>query len=147
MCKDCQNWNHRRSRESENFSKSQKINYQNFPCDLRKWENTNNFVFCPLIRKLQAFEILKWAQGSQWRKQRTSNFTREIQLIFSRLWNAAFYIFRAVKYSFFIFNKYFPVFHYFVFNKYFCPWRFYDTGIEDQGHIDILVWVVCTTNF
>ena len=43
-------------------------------------------VFGPKkIRKLQALENLKWAQGSQWRKQRISNFTREIQLIFSRL--------------------------------------------------------------
>ena len=36
--------------------------------------------------------------------------------------NTAFYIFTAVKYSFFkiciIFNTYFPVFHYFVYNKY-----------------------------
>ena len=35
--------------------------------------------------------------------------------------NTAFYIFTAVKYSFFkiciIFNTYFPVFHYFVYNK------------------------------
>ena len=45
--------------------------------------NTHTLCFCPLLRKLQAFEILKWAQGSQWRKQRTSNFTREIQFIFS----------------------------------------------------------------
>ena len=51
--------------------------------DLIKKMNTHTLCFCPLIRKLQAFEILKWTQGSQWRKQRTSNFTREIQLIFS----------------------------------------------------------------
>ena len=56
---------------------------QNFPCDLTKKMNTHTLCFCPLIRKLQENEILKWAQGSQWRKQRTSNFTREIQLIFS----------------------------------------------------------------
>ena len=54
-----------------------------FSCDLTK--NTHTLCFCPLIRKLKAFEILKWAQGSQWRKQRTSNFTCEIQLIFSWL--------------------------------------------------------------
>ena len=36
-------------------------------------------MFCPVLRKLQAFGILKWAQGSQWRKQRTSNSTHEIQ--------------------------------------------------------------------
>ena len=87
--------------------------------------NTHTLYFCPLIRKLQAFEILKWAQESQWRKQRTSNFTREIQLIFYCSENTAFYIFTAVKYSFFkiciIFNTYFPVFHYFVYNK--CSYR------------------------
>ena len=58
-------------------------NYQNYPCDLTKKMNTHTLCFCPLIRKFKAFEILKWAQGNQWRKQRTSNFTREIQLIFS----------------------------------------------------------------
>ena len=51
--------------------------------DLTKKMNTHTLCFSPLIRKLQAFEILLWAQGSQWRKQRKSNFTREIQLIFS----------------------------------------------------------------
>ena len=45
-----------------------------------------NLLFFPLVRNLQAFEILKWAQGSQWREKRTSNFTCEIQLIFSRLY-------------------------------------------------------------
>ena len=83
--------------------------------------NTHTLCFCPLLRKLQAFEILKWAQGSQWRKQRISNFTREIQLIFHCSENTAFDIFTAVKYSFFkiciIFNQYFSVFHYFVYNK------------------------------
>ena len=73
--------------------------------------NTHTLCFWPLIKKLQAFEILKWAQGSQRRKQRTSNFTRENTTS----------IFTAVKYSFFkiciIFNTYFPVFHYFVYNK------------------------------
>ena len=84
--------------------------------------NTHTLCLCPLIRKLQAFEILKWAQGSQWRKQRTSDFTHEKQLIFSQLWNTSFfYNFTAVKNSFYkiciIFNQYFPVFHYFVYNK------------------------------
>ena len=92
-----------RSRKSENIS-----------CDLTKKMNTHTLCFCPLIKKLQEFEIMKWAQGSQWRKQRISNFTREIQ-------NTAFDIFTAVKYSFFkiciIFNQYFSVFHYFVYNK------------------------------
>ena len=51
----------------------------------------NTLCFCPLIKKLQAFEIMKWAQGSKWRKQRTSNTT---------------YIFTAVKYSFSYFHGY-----------------------------------------
>ena len=122
MYNDGQNRNHKsRSRKSENFSKSWQFNYQNFPCDLTKKMNSHTLWFCPLIRKLQAFEILKWAQGSQWRKQRTSNFTREIHLYFHCSENTAFYIFTAVKYSFFkiciIFNQYFYVFHYFVYNK------------------------------
>ena len=62
------------SRKSENFRKSWQFN---FPCNLTKKINTHTLCFCPLIRKLKAFEILKWAQGSQWRKQRTSNFTCE----------------------------------------------------------------------
>ena len=76
-------------------------------------------VFYPLIIKLQAFEVLKWVQGSQWRKQRTFNLTRERQPLFSRLRNTAFYVSTAVKYSCLkiciIFNQYFPVFHYFVY--------------------------------
>ena len=116
MYNDGQNWNHKsRSRKSENFSKSWQLNYQNVPCDLTKKMNTHTLCFCPLIRKLQAFEILKWTQGSQWRKQRTSNFTREIQhiftavkiqlLIFSRLWNRAF-----LKYALYLIN----IFLYFI---------------------------------
>ena len=96
-------------------------NYQNISCNLTKKMNTHSFCFCPLIRKLQAFEILKWGQGSQWRKQRTSNFTHGIQLIFSLHLYTTFYIFTPVKYSFFkiciIFIQYFPVFHYFIYNK------------------------------
>ena len=56
-----------------------------FSCDLTKKMNTHTLSFCPLIRKLQAFEILKWAQRGQWLKQRTSNSIGEIQLLFSRL--------------------------------------------------------------
>ena len=73
--------------------------------------NTHTLCFCPLIRKLQPFEILKWAQGSQWRKQRTSNIISEIQLIFSlllifsRLWNTAF-----LKYALYLIN----IFLYFI---------------------------------
>ena len=80
----------------------------------------HTLCFCPQIRKLRAFEILEWAQGSQWRKHR-SNFTCELQLIFSLQWDTTFYLFTAVKYSFFkiciIFNQYFPVLHYFVYNE------------------------------
>ena len=50
----------------------------------------NTQTLCLLIRNLQAFEILKWAQGSQWRKQRPSNTT---------------YIFTAMKYKFSIFSQ------------------------------------------
>ena len=88
------------NRKSEIFSKSWQSNYQNFPCDLTKKIITGP-TLCGFVRKLQAFEILNWALWSQWRKQRTSNFTREMQLIFSRLWNTIFYFFTAVKYSFF----------------------------------------------
>ena len=118
-CNVGQNWNHMsRSRESENFSKSRQIDYQNFPCNQTKKMNTHTLCFCPLIRKLQAFEILKWAQGSQWRNQRTSNFTPnftvekqlihhcKIQLfIFSRLRNTAF-----LKYALYLLN----IFLYFI---------------------------------
>ena len=76
-------------------------NYQNFPCDLTKKMHTHTLCFCPLTSKLQAFEMLKWARESQWRKQRTSNFTREIQLIFHCSENTTFYICTAVKYSLF----------------------------------------------
>ena len=93
---DSQNWKHKsRCRNSENFSKSWQLNYQNSPCDLTKKMNTHSLCFCPLIRKLQAFEILEWAQGSQWKKQRTSNFTREIQLIFSLQWKYSFLYFHS----------------------------------------------------
>ena len=111
MCHVCQNWNHRsRSRESENFSKSRQSNYQNIPCDLTKKMNTHTLCFCPLIRKLQAFEILKWAKESQWTKQRTSNFTREIQLIFSLQWKYNFLYFHGceiqllLKYALYLIN-------------------------------------------
>ena len=69
---------------------------KNIPWDLTKKMNTHTLCFCPLIRKLQAFEILKWAKESQWTKQRTSNFTRE----FHCSENKTFYIFTAVKCSF-----------------------------------------------
>ena len=96
MCHVGENWNHRsRSRESENFSKSRQFYYQNIPCDLTKKMNTHTLCFCPLLRKLQAFEILKWAKGIQWKKQRTSNFTREIQLIFSLQWKYNFLYFHG----------------------------------------------------
>ena len=97
-----QRLNHRsRSRKIENFSRSRQFTYQNIPCDLTKKMNTHPLCFCPLIRKLLAFRILKWGKESQWTKQRTSNFTPEIQLIFHCSENTTFYIFTAVKYSFF----------------------------------------------
>ena len=69
--------------KNENFSRLQQFNYQNIPCDLTKKINTHTLCFCPLIRKLQGVEILNWAKESQWTRQRTSNFTCEIQLKFS----------------------------------------------------------------
>ena len=72
------------------------------------------FCFCPLIRKLQVFEILKWVQGSQWRKQRHPILPLKYNIYFHCSENTAFYIFTAVKYSFFkiciIFNQYFLYF-------------------------------------
>ena len=73
-------------------------------------------MFCPLIRKLQAFEILKWTKESQWTKQRTSNFTREIQLIFSLQWKYSFLYFHSCeiqllfKYALYLIN----IFLYFI---------------------------------
>ena len=69
----------------KNFSKTRQSNYQKFPYNLTKIMNTHTLYFCPQIRKLQVFEILKWAQESQWRKQRTPASTREIQLILLQL--------------------------------------------------------------
>ena len=111
--------------KSENFSKSQQFYNQTFPCNLIKKMNNHSLCFCPLIRKLQPFENLKWVQGSQWRKQRASNFILEIQLIFAHPWNTAFYIFTAMKIkttfsNIYHINQYFPVFHYFVYNKSMC---------------------------
>ena len=72
--------------------------------------NTHTLCFGPLIRKLQSFEILKWAQGSQWRSRGHPTSPMKYNLYF-----------KAVKYSFvkicIIFYQYFPVFHYFVYNK------------------------------
>ena len=87
------------------FSKSWKCYNQNCPCDLTKKMNTHMLYFCPLIRKLQMIEILKWAQRIQCRKQRSSNFTREIQLIFSQLWNATFLYFHGCEIQLFIFSR------------------------------------------
>ena len=76
------------------------FNYQNFTCDLRKWTPTLHVMFTN--KKVTGeVEILNWAQWSQRRKQRTSNFTCGIQLKFSLQWNTIVYIFTAVKCSFF----------------------------------------------
>ena len=72
--------NRSRSRESGNFSKSKQFNYQKFPCDLTKDMNTHTLCFCPIKRKFKAFENLN--RESQQKKQRTSNFIREIQVFF-----------------------------------------------------------------
>ena len=117
MYNDGQNWNHKsRSRKSGNFSKSWQFNNQNFPCDLTKKMNTNTLCFCPLIRKLQAFEILKWALERQMEKAEDIQFhpwnttyiftAVKIQLfIFSWLWNTAF-----LKYALYLIN----IFLYFI---------------------------------
>ena len=89
MCNVGQNWN-LGSSESENFSKSPQFNDQNFNFDLTKKMNTHTLCFCPLVRNLQVFENLKWARGSQRRKQSP--------------WNTAFYVFAAVKYNFLYFH-------------------------------------------
>ena len=130
MYNDGQNWNHKsRSRKSENFSKPWQFNYQIFSCGLTKKMNTHTLCFRPLIRKLQAFEILKWVQGSQWRSRGHPISPVKYNLNFHCSENTAFYIFTAMKYSFFkiciIFIQYFSVFHYFVYNK-----RYYYTSRE-----------------
>ena len=66
------------------------------------WSNLENgythFVFfCELVRKSYLFENLKWAQGSQWRKQRISNFINSEKVLF-------FYI-SLVRYNFYIFTS------------------------------------------
>ena len=77
-----------------------------FLFDLTMKMNTHTLCFCPLIRKLQAFEILKWAQGSQWRKQRTSNFTCIFTAVnYNFLYNTAFF-----KYVLYLIN----IFPYFI---------------------------------
>ena len=79
-------------------------------------------MFCPLIRKLHAFEIPKWAQGrSQWRKQDIQFQLRNTTYIFTAV-KYNFLYFTAVKYSFFknyalYLINIFSVFHYFVYNK------------------------------
>ena len=112
MCNVGQSWNHRsRNWKNENFSRSRQFNYQNIPCDLTKKMNTYTLCCCPLIRKLQAFEILKWAKESQWKKQRTSNFTVKYNLYFHCSENTTFYeILLLFKYAFYLIN----IFHYFI---------------------------------
>ena len=113
MCNVGQNWNHRsRSKESENISKFQQFNYQNCPCDLTKKINNHTLCFCSLIRKLKAFENLKWAQLNLRRQQGTSTFTRKLQLlIFSRLWDT-FFLFSCL-WNILFFQIYIVFNHYF----------------------------------
>ena len=83
--------------------------------------NTHTLCFCPLIRKLQAFEVLKWAQEVNGESRGHPISPVKYNLYFHCSENTAFYIFTAEKYSYFkiciIFNQYFSVFHYFVYNK------------------------------
>ena len=86
MCNVGPNWNHRsRSRKSENFSKSGQLNSQIFGCDLTEKMNTHTLCVCPLLWKLQTFQILTGLK-EKW----TSNY---------HLWNTT-YIFTVVKHSF-----------------------------------------------
>ena len=84
--------------------------------------NTHPLCFCPLIRKLQAFEILKGLNEAKGESRGHPISPVKYNLYFHGCENTAFYIVTAVKYSFFkiciIFNTCFPVFHYFVYNKY-----------------------------
>ena len=68
-----QNGNHRAGVRKMKIS----ANSNNFFAKTIKKMNTHTLCFCPLTRNLQVFENLKWAQGSQRRKQRISNHTRE----------------------------------------------------------------------
>ena len=111
MCNVGQSWNHRsRSRKKENFSRLRQFKFQNIPCDLTKKMNAHTLCFCPIIRKLQAFEILHWAKETQWTKHRTCNFTGEIQLLFSLQWKYNFLYFHGceiqllLKYALYLIN-------------------------------------------
>ena len=52
---------------NENISKFRQFYHLNVPFDPIKKINANTLCLY-LLRKLYAFEKLKWAQGSQWRK-------------------------------------------------------------------------------
>ena len=67
----------------QSLAKPNNCNNQNVPSDPIKKMNIHMVVFCPLIRKLKAFENLKCAQRSLWRKQRTSHLqARRFYLLF-----------------------------------------------------------------
>ena len=53
---------------------------QDVPFDPIKKKNAH--TLCLPIRKLYALGNLKWAQGSQWRKQRTSHYACKNKLYF-----------------------------------------------------------------
>ena len=88
--------------ENRKFQQIATISLPNIPCDLTKEMNTHTLCFCSLIRKFQAIVILKWAKECQRTKQRTSNVTREIQLIFSLQWKYSFLYFHGSKIQLFL---------------------------------------------
>ena len=56
----------------EKNSKSELVWYQNVPHVLNKKIASHTWCFCSQIRKLEAFELLKWAALSEWKSQRWS---------------------------------------------------------------------------
>ena len=84
--------------EKMKISADRKFHYQNIPFNLNKKMNTHTLCFCPQIRKLQALEILKWSKESQ--------RTKQYKLYFHCSENISFYIFTAVRYSFFLNMRY-----------------------------------------
>ena len=94
MCNVGQSSNHRSRGRKNEISADHEFHYQNIPFDLTKKMKTNTLCFCPQIRKLQVLEILKWAKESQ--------RTKQYNLYFHCSENTSFYIFRALRYSFFL---------------------------------------------
>ena len=58
------------------------------------------------VKKLKAFENLKWAQGGiPWRKQRTSYYNSE--KLYFHMWNATLYFHITFSQIYILFNQYF----------------------------------------